>query len=285
MLIEYEIIKPDPGSSLKCLNQHVSPDEYVWQYHYHPEIELTCVLEGHGVCHVGQHMSRYENGILVLIGSNLPHSGFGLHSSDPHDEIVVQADYKKLNIMMQHFVELRAVKKLMERSKYGVSFHGNTFEDVLERLQRMVEAPPEDRMLYFMKILSVLAQSEEYTMLNERVITSKKYKHVKNRLEKVFTYIEKNYSGTIEIHKIASDVNMTIPSFSSFFKRMTSRTFTDFVNSYRVQKACLLLNEGFTITDTCFMTGFNSVSYFSKVFRSYMSQSPRDYVRYISPLK
>jgi hypothetical protein len=58
---------------------------------------------------VGYHKSNYTNGDLVLIGSNIPHSGFGLNSIDPHEEIVLQFKEEILQFPQQE-VEARSIK-------------------------------------------------------------------------------------------------------------------------------------------------------------------------------
>ena len=78
MNVECEIILPDEGSSFRLLHTKTKAEQFPWQYHYHPEYEIVCVLQGGGTRHVGNHFSNYEKGDLVFIGPNLPHAGFGL---------------------------------------------------------------------------------------------------------------------------------------------------------------------------------------------------------------
>ena len=93
MKTEFEKIIPDNGSSFTLLHVNVPVNSVPWHYHYHPEIELVCVLKGSGKRHVGNHLSYFDSGDLVLIGPNLPHSGFGNGALGLHEEIVVQFKY------------------------------------------------------------------------------------------------------------------------------------------------------------------------------------------------
>src|SRR5436190_15945840 len=90
MKIEFELIQEDEGSSFRLLHEKIPAEEYSWQYHYHPEYELVCVLAGDGTRQVGNHASNYTNGDLVLMGPDLPHSGFGLNTRGMIEQVVVQ---------------------------------------------------------------------------------------------------------------------------------------------------------------------------------------------------
>lgn len=54
-------------------------------------------------------------------------------------------------------------------------------------------------------------------------------------------------------------------------------TFTDFVNQYRIDMAKNLLMQDKNITETCYAVGFESLSYFNKLFNKIVGQNPSDY--------
>ncbi len=279
MVIEYEIVQKDLGSSFRLLHhKNVLPTKYVWQYHYHPEVELVCIVKGSGVRHVGHHMSRYEDGDLILVGSNLPHSGFGLDASTPHEEIVIQLPESILLNGIENYVELGSCQGLLERAQYGISFHGATYQKAKKLMLELLNVPVQNRIFVVLQIFQLLSNSSDYTLLNNKLLPTKQLLHVKSRLETIFTYVEENYAEHLSIEEIASRVGLTIPSFSAFFKKTMSITFTEFVNNYRVRKSCYYLREGKSVTETCNLCGYNSLSYFNRVFKRQMGSSPKRYV-------
>jgi len=285
MFTEYENVVLDEGCSLKLIHQKVEAEEFVWQYHFHPEMELVCIPTGTGGRHVGQSMSRYENGDIILIGSNVPHSGFGLNASNPHEEIVLQFPEKPLETICNSLHELKlAGSKLLSRSKLGMSFHGSTKLKVTEMMKELLTTPPEDRYLKFLSIFKLLSRSDEYEILNQRAVPSKQLLKSRARLQSVFTYIENNYQSELAMSEVAELVGMTIPAFSTYFKRMMSMSFTDFVNQYRIQKACALLAEDNNVTEAAFGAGYSSVSYFNRVFKKIQGTSPSQYKKRIAAL-
>jgi mannose-6-phosphate isomerase-like protein (cupin superfamily) len=46
---------------------------FIVPWHYHPEIEIMYILEGTGMRFVGDHVEKYTEGNLCMVGSNLPH--------------------------------------------------------------------------------------------------------------------------------------------------------------------------------------------------------------------
>jgi AraC-like DNA-binding protein len=54
-------------------------------------------------------------------------------------------------------------------------------------------------------------------------------------------------------------------------------TFTDYVNQYRIQRACGLLMQEKTIAETSFECGFNNVVYFNKVFKTFTKMTPSEF--------
>ena len=60
------------------------------KWHYHPEIELVFISNGEGKRQVGLDLSNYRDGDLVLIGSNVPHTGFTDYFDNERKEVVIQ---------------------------------------------------------------------------------------------------------------------------------------------------------------------------------------------------
>lgn len=55
---------------------------------------------------------------------------------------------------------------------------------------------------------------------------------------------------------------------------MTRTTFTEFVNQHRIREAKRLLLAGQSVTEACFASGFESLSYFNRIFRKLTGQNP-----------
>ena len=277
MKIEFELIQEDEGSSFRLLHEKIPAEEYSWQYHYHPEYELVCVLAGNGTRQVGNHASNYENGDLVLMGPDLPHSGFGLNTHGMIEQVVVQFKKEVFGPSLLMRPEMKFINLLLDKSRYGVCFGEITKEKVMKKMVRLLKLPPFERFIEFTGILQLLATDEEYKLLNSQVTLPTTIRKVHVRLQNIFNYVEQNFQEEINIKKVAAIAHLTVPAFCNYFKKIMNITFTDFINQYRIEQACILLQQEKSIGEVCFECGFNNVPYFNKVFKNIVKKTPSEF--------
>ena len=107
----------------------------------------------------------------------------------------------------------------------------------------------------------------------------------KETLKKIFNYIEQNYRDNISLSDIASVAGFNESYFCRFFKGATGRTLVEYLNEYRCHIARRRLeNDSDSITEIALESGFSSVSYFSRTFKSYFGVSPNTYRKKLYPL-
>lgn len=272
-MIPLERIIPDIGFSFKVIYHDVLPEVFQWNYHYHPEIELVFVFDGIGRRHVGNHVSFYEGGDLVLIGSNLPHSGFGYGALGMHEEIVLQ--FKKE--LIQDMVEFEKVNKMLRNAQFGVAFSSETKRALMPYFREIKNMQPFQRYLTLLSILEKLAQQTDFQLLNNAVFQQSNFSKDQDRVLRIFEFMEKNYAENIKTQALADLSHLTLPAFCTYFKKNFGVSFTDFLNEYRINQACCQLTEGKSVSDAAFQCGFNSISYFSRTFKQFKSISPSEF--------
>jgi AraC-like DNA-binding protein/quercetin dioxygenase-like cupin family protein len=277
MKIEFELVREDEGSSFRLLHDKILAEQYSWQYHYHPEFELVCVLAGNGTRQVGNHVGGYENGDLVLMGPNLPHSGFGLNANGMIEQVVVQFKDEVFDSSFLTKPEMKPIHSLFERSRYGIAFTGLTKEKATKKLVKLLKLPPFERFIELASIFQLLATSSEYYLMNSQVTLPTNIKKIHVRLQNIFNYVEQNFHEEIDIKKVAGIAHLTVPAFCNYFKKIMNITFTDFINQYRIEQACILLQQEKSIGEVCFECGFNNIPYFNKVFKTLIKKTPSEF--------
>ena len=105
------------------------------------------------------------------------------------------------------------------------------------------------------------------------------------RIDHACDYILKNFRSEITLEEISDACYMNGSSFCRYFKRKTGKTFTFFVNEVRLEHACklLLANSDFNISEVAFTSGYNSTSYFNKVFKEMKGCTPQTYIKNFLP--
>ena len=267
-----ERILPDANSSFRLLLTPHLEDVFLW--HFHPEYEIVYIDGASGTRHVGDHISRYDGSDLVFIGPNIPHLNFDYGVRTEYRKVVVQLNADFLGEQLWNAPELSTVADLFARARSGLSFHGATKEHVGRELNRLAELPPFERLILLLGIFKTLAESREVTPLHGEAIAGAYNLDEQQRLKRLSHFVAEHFARHIELREAAELVNLTQAAFCRSFMRMTQLTFTQFVNRYRVHEAQRLLLTGNNVTEAALACGFESLSYFNKVFRGVTGENP-----------
>ena len=120
--------------------------------------------------------------------------------------------------------------------------------------------------------------SNEYVILNADGFSFEVEGRDNGRINKVFNHLPKHFQEVITLTDIADQVSMTEPSFCRYFKKLTSKTFVQFLNEYRLVHASKLLAEKkINITEICYESGFGNFSHFNKQFNIFTGKTPSQY--------
>jgi AraC-like DNA-binding protein len=111
-------------------------------------------------------------------------------------------------------------------------------------------------------------------LLHDAPVKNQYNKKAQERLRLLYRFIDEHYQRRIEIAEVASLCNMTEAAFCRSFKQMTRLTFTDFLNHYRINQAKRLLMQDKNISEACYACGFESLSYFNRVFKKITRENP-----------
>lgn len=273
-----EKIEPGFGSSFTIrkftdVQCHSKP-----HWHFHPEYEIVYISNGRGKRHIGDHFSFYENGDLIFLGPDLPHFGFTEELPEGHVEIVLQMKEDFLGNDFLSRPEMHMIQLLFDRSKQGLSFSGDTKKRIGKQLEAMVEMNAFDRLIGLLQVLKELAISTDYELLNANGFALEVNSTDYGRIQAIYAFVEQNFQSQMSLDDIAQEVNMTVPAFCRYFKKMTQKTFTQFANEFKVAHACRLLSDNIlSIAAISFESGFNNLSHFNKQFRIVTGTSPSEY--------
>ena len=274
-----EKISPEFGSSFS-VKQYLDPCPKSRKpfWHFHPEVEMVYVKGGNGKRHIGNNLSYYNDGDLILIGSMLPHTGFTDRLTGNESETVVQFTQDFLGKEFFTSPEMQEIRQLFERARSGIAFHGDAKWSIGGRIEALPGLDNFARLIELVCILQDMAWSAEYTILNAEGYTFEVEHADNDRINVVYDYVRQHFDRAIPLQEIADIANMTVPAFCRYFKRMSGKTFTQFVNEFRIVHACrLLVEQPASISEVCYDSGFNNFSHFNRLFKNITGKSPSAY--------
>ncbi|WP_298368465.1 AraC family transcriptional regulator [uncultured Lutibacter sp.] len=274
----FKKLNPEFGSSIRVKHnsQKVEGDTPFW--HFHPELELIYVNKAKGKRHIGSHLSYFNNSQLILIGANLPHSGFTDGFTTNGTETVIQFKEDFLGENFVNLPEMTLVKSLFAKAKKGILFNIEAKKEIGPKIEDLINYNGIDRIIHFLEILKDLARTKDYSLLNVDGFAFEIEPQDNKKIDIIFNFVSNNFKRSIPLDEIAEKVSMTVPAFCRYFKKSTNKTFTQFVNEFRIVHATKLLADSqSSITEICFESGFNNFSHFNKLFKKFTGQSPLKY--------
>lgn len=98
------------------------------------------------------------------------------------------------------------------------------------------------------------------------------------RMKAMLSYIWEHYTQPITIQDIAASANISKSECFRCFSELSKTTPIEYINQFRLlQAAQALTSTNKSISDICYMTGFNNTSYFTKKFREQYGMTPKAY--------
>lgn len=91
-------------------------------------------------------------------------------------------------------------------------------------------------------------------------------------------YLRRNYTKPLTLGEIAWHAKMSEEHLARVFRKVTGQTVFDYLRTVRLESAkTLLIDSSQTLTEIATLTGFGSLSLFSRNFSQYVGQSPSAY--------
>jgi AraC-like DNA-binding protein len=254
-------------------------ERFAFDWHYHPEYELTLIVEGSGRRYVGDAVHEYGPGDLVLVGAGTPHTwesaGVGGHRA-----VIVQFRRDTFGGGLFDLPEFQRVDRLLTGSALGLRFARREAAAVVESLAAMPDLDPARRTLRLLDILVTLGELPGEP-LAARALIAALDASARQRIDRVIGYVSRRYSEELTVGEVARLVAMTPNAFGRFFRRSTGRTFGDYVNDVRLAQACRrLIEDDAAVSRIAAESGYANLSHFNRRFRARTGMSPREFRRH-----
>lgn len=172
-------------------------------------------------------------------------------------------------------VEEYRLKNLIKNLLYNYLIEIERYEVPAEELKKkffvMIEQSGD--VFRFREIL-------EQIFLELQWICEEKTEIEDKRIIQIKEYIEEHYAQDLAMSDLVDTFGFSYHYLSSYFNRQTKEGFSEYLNKVRIEKSReLLMQTDMTIAEVSNAVGYGDQSYFCRVFKKHIGQTPSAYRR------
>ena len=277
-----KIYRP-PDSSCSMLNRRLDSG-IPFQWHHHPEFELTLTLNSRGLRFIGDAVGEYDDGDLVLLGPNLPHTWASrerVRVDEPHVALVLWFDLEWAQRVTTGFVEFRGVHDLLARARRGVQFSSQLSAALRDEYTGLFEQPPVDRLLGLMRVLNDLAHDGSGRPLASEVFRSSQQTDNRERIDRILAHIHEHYTQELTLQELANVAALSVSALHRMFRKHARTNVSEYITRIRIGDACArLASTEQPIAHIADAVGYGTFANFNRQFKLLTSMTPREYRMY-----
>ena len=227
--------------------------------HLHQSFEFITILSGEMEITVDGKQYTLAAGESMLI---FPHQLHSLSSTNSEHMLCIFSP----DIVRAYSSKI--LKKVPENNKFTLNPH--IINSVNELSEKSTQVKKKG-ILY-----SVCAEFDE----NARY--TNKNSDDKNLLRKIFEYVESNYNKDCSLENLSKETAFSYSYLSRYFKNTVGMSFNYYVNQYRINNACYILNNSnCSILQCALDSGYTSLRSFNRNFKAITGTTPREYRGFI----
>ncbi|MFZ1873338.1 MAG: AraC family transcriptional regulator [Chania sp.] len=263
---------PVPKVNILYVNEHC-PRQPVM---YEPGIVI--IFQGHKVGYCGNKVFQYDPRNYLLMTVPLPFECETFASPEqPLVGLAVNIDIQMLqDLLIDIGDDDYLMKPRVESSGVNLSPLTDEMLCATERLLDVMEKPLDARVLgpqIVRELLYYVLRGSCGASLQELV---NRHTHF-SQIAKALRRIESQYAENLNVEQLANEVNMSISAFHHNFKAVTNTSPLQYVKSYRLHKARLLMvHDGLKASTAAIRVGYESASQFSREFKRLFGITPSD---------
>lgn len=256
----------------------IDKDPIQVDFHYHDFHKILIHLSGNAsYCIEGRTYQLMPNDI-VFVNAGEVHRPI-LHDSTPYERIIVYiskdflSDYQdKGNDLTLCFTQAKEHQAHIIRVP---SFFNSKLGAIIKELEVALDSNEYAKELYheilfleFMIQLNRTAICDEIEYISNSVYNPKTIA--------IIDFLNSNLTNDISIDKLAANFYVSRYHLMHSFKEDTGYTIGGYITTKRLALAQSLINEGHSINDACYESGFKNYSTFSRAYKKSFGCSPRE---------
>ena len=247
--------------------------------HFHSQYEIYYLLSGDRNYFIHDRVYKVQKGDLILVNSNVLHKTIDDLSSS-HERILIEFDLSFFEGFLVNYTNLQLLNAF---NKYGniLRLEESKKKQLETCFFKIIQESKENNLVnnitlkvYFLELLIIINKFDTKNNITQFNHPSKLHK----KMFEIITYINLNYMYDIDLTFVAERFLISTAHLSRSFKKVTSFTFVEYLNSLRIKEAQKLLAETtLSISKIGENVGYQNSTHFGRVFKSITGNSPREY--------
>ena len=259
------------------LNNTVDP-RYDLPVMWHTEFELIHVISGTYSIFVKDHEVQLHKNDLCFIPSKVLHGDGEKKGQALYESIVFDIEM----IRMHGYYTDDFISAILKDSVIFDYFIPHTNEKILSITSNIFEAMKLQGEGYEFTVtaslLLLFGEIKRQHLYIQRKSLSANKLHQSEQMEAVMDLIRHHYNENLTLERMAEAAHLSPKYFCRLFKDSTERSPVEYLNWFRINRACTLLKDtNEKLLDIAMECGFNDFSYFIKTFRRYKGMTPLKY--------
>lgn len=252
---------------------------YQMPLHWHRPCEIVRVISGKLTVYMNEDEVIARPNDIVFVNQEIIHGYF------PDKCVYEVIDFDTQEILLRTSL-CKDILHTFSSNKISVlPFHPSRNADLHRITNHLFKLASIQSSEQDLLILSTLFELLGTIYVNHHYIENTKGSTNVKIFKPLLDFIEKSYMNPITLNEMADVSGMAINRFASLFRDFFRQTPIEYLNSYRMERACIfLINTNNSITEIAYQCGFNDSSYFVKVFKKYKGMTPKKYRSLITDL-
>lgn len=241
------------------------------------DLALIIVLQGEKIGYLPNTTLKYDANNYLVVPTTIPFECETIASKDePFICISISIDKNVMYELINSFT--KEDNQEIEESNLGVFSDKvtNEIEDIISRLLKTLQSKEETKILgdqLLRELYYRIAIGKNSNFLHKMFLNSNN----EAKIAKTLKTIHDNYSQHLDIPTLARHEDMSVSSFHTHFKKITSYTPLQYIKNIRLNKAKdLITQENFQVNETASKVGYESTSQFSRDFKNYYGFPPKE---------
>lgn len=252
-------------------------------YHWHSEIEVLYIKTGNVHLLLEGENFDLEPENIYFINREL------LHQLSSDDRNLVYYAYvfpmEYLDFRINDYAQSALIEPLHQHIifPFRISPELNCYQQIKNEILELFELnelKSEGFHLHSKACLyKIISHFHKYHLFCEMSdITSGKRSAKTAEIKKLLSYLQIEYKNPISLGEAARLLNYSSVYFCTYFKSVFGISFINYLNHFRIEKACvLLLTTDMPVINVGLEVGFTNFSYFIRIFKRLMDVTPKQY--------